>query len=353
MTGKLLLWIGESHNPVKRNRSSDLVMDSVINYYNSDKKKPSYEWGQLFLDNGAFTARMKDLSLHRDRVIEVQESIDPDRTIPLDYPFRAGETSQQMERLWAKTKDNIVYWQTSTNLQKRIVPTLHSWDKSSLVENIRWLQHNVDSDFLALGSIVGPDFQQSNGFFGDRQPSKELIDMLSLAISRVSELTDFKIHLMGFGSSPLMLHLGYYLGAQSTDSSGYRRKAAFGKIVLPAKGERHIGDDILTGRTFGSHAMSISDPRKQEDLELLNRCRCPTCTTNADLLWVDWKARAIHNEFVMKQEAIIAHALMSSGIDTYGTYLDNQVFAKSSLRYIWEYAKLRRKYMGISEVLFE
>jgi len=65
MNEKLLFWIGEQPSPVKKDRSSDLVMDSVINYYDSDRRKPAYHWGQLFLDNGAFTARMRGVSLDR------------------------------------------------------------------------------------------------------------------------------------------------------------------------------------------------------------------------------------------------------------------------------------------------
>jgi len=355
MNEKLLFWVGEQPSPVKKDRSSDLVMDSVINYYDSDLRKPSYQWGQLFLDNGAFTARMRGLSLDKERVIEVQESIDPDRTIPLDYPFTTGQTPRQMEKSWAKTKENVTYWQTSTRLRRKLVPALHAWNKKSLASNIRWLQRNADSDFLALGSIVGPSFGKFRGFFGDRQPSTELIDMLSLAISSISKLSDFKVHLMGFGSSPLTLHLGYYLGARSTDSAGYRRKAAFGKIVLPGKGERHVGDDSMTGRDFGKNAMSIREdnPRREEDLEMLNRCACPICSTNADVLWVDWRARAIHNEFVMKEEANIAHRFLSLGRSTYEKFLDQVVFSRSSLKYLWEYAKLRRNYLRISDAMLE
>lgn len=353
MNEKLLLWIGEQPSPVKKDRSSDLVMDSVINYYDSDQR-PRYEWGQLFLDNGAFTARMRGISLKRDKVIEVQESIGPDRTIPLDYPFRTGETCRQMVKSWNKTRDNIVYWQTSSRLRKKLVSTLHAWDKSSLDRNIRWLQRNADSDYVALGSIVGPGFQKSDGYFGDRQPSKELVDMLALAISSIAKLTDFKVHLMGFGSSPLMLHLGYYLGARSTDSAGYRRKAAFGKIILPGKGERHVGDDSLRGRDFGGHTMSLceGDPRREEDLVLLSRCGCPVCTTNPDALWVHWKARAIHNEFVMKQEASVAQYFSNLSESTYEMYLDRVVFPRSSMQYLWEYAKLRKNYYRISDLLF-
>lgn len=339
-----LLWIGEGRRPIKIDRSSDLVMDSVINYYKSEKPKLPYKVGKLFLDNGAFTASMKGIALNIERVIFVQESMKPHQTIPLDYPFRPDMSISQMMKLWEDTKQNILYWQESTNLNGKLVPAIHAWDKKSLINNVDWLQKHGDAKFLALGSLVNPKFTNSTGFFGDRQPNRELIDMLSFAISTIQKNSDFMVHLMGFGSSPLMLHLGYYMGINSTDTAGYRRKAAYGKILLPGTGERYAG---VTSSDFGVVSLS------EKDLVLLEKCTCPICRTNKYQLWSHWKARAIHNEHVMKQELKRAQMFMASGIETYEKYLDNVVFLKSSLRYLWEYAKLRRKYYRISEVLFE
>jgi len=349
MSSNPLLWIGETRRPIKKDRSSDLVMDSVINYYKSEKPRLGYEVGELFLDNGAFSASMMGMELETERVVFVQEALDPDRTIPVDYPFRAGMSISEMRKLWGKTADNILYWQNSTNLNGRLVPALHAWDKKSLIDNIMWLQKNANADYIALGSVVNPEFSSYDGFFGDRQPRKELIDMICFAISCLEKMSDFKVHLMGFGSSPLMLHLGYYLGVRSTDSSGYRRKAAYGKIILPGTGERHLG---ISSADFGTHAIDEAN-LCSHDLALLEKCTCPICVINKYQLWADWKARAIHNEYVMKQEAKKAGRFLALGTDTYEKYLDNTVFSRSSLKYLWEYAKLRRKYYRISEVLFE
>lgn len=342
-----ILWIGEQNRPMKFDRKSDFVMDSVINYYRNLEPKLPYEAGRLFLDNGAFTARQNNIELDINRVINLQETFMPDLTIPLDYPFSPGHSESKMEKLWNKTAENITYWQNSTNLSGRLVPTLHAWNRTSLIDNIKWLQKNGDAELIALGSIVNPTFKEFKGFFGDRQPTRELIDMFSLAIDSVLDNSDFKIHLMGWGSSPLMLHLGYYLGMNSLDTMGYRRKAAYGKIILPGTGERHLGDTI-TG--FGGRRIDgQGDPK---DIELLNKCKCPICRVNKYELWADWQARAVHNEWVMKQEANLAEHLLHKGIDEYEKYLDSQVFPNSSLKYIWDYVKNRRKYNRISELLF-
>jgi len=346
-----LLWIGEQRRPIKKDRSSDLVMDSVFNYYKSEEPRLSYKVGRLFLDNGAFTANMTGIELDIEKVIFVQETFKPDLTIPLDYPFRPGMSVSQMMKFWKRTTKNILYWQTSTNLNGKLVPALHTWDKKTLIENVEWLQKSADAEYVALGSIVNPQFTEYTGFFGDRQPRKELLDMICLALSCVEKKSDFKVHLMGFGSSPLMLHMGYYLGVKSTDSTGYRRKAAYGKIILPGTGERYVGE---TSTEFGvSASLQDGNPIRSRDLALLENCTCPVCMVNKYQLWADWRARAIHNEYVMKQEAKKAERFLALGIEVYEKYLDNVVFSHSSLKYLWEYAKLRRKYYRISEVLFD
>lgn len=335
-----MLWIGESKIPVKIDRKADLVMDSTINYYSSPSPHLRYHAGKLFLDCGAFTARQQGIELERNRVVEIQELFMPDKAVPLDHPFVPGMSVSIMAKFWEKTKQNVIFWQTSTKLQNRLVPVLHAWSKKSLVSNLVWLQREADTDMVMLGSLVSSDF---SGFFGDRQPKKDLIDMISLGVEAVRRYTDFKVHITGFGSSPLSLHLAYYLGADSTDSAGYRRKAAYGKIILPGTGERYVSN----------RSPNFGNSRIKNSLELmwLKKCRCPICSANPELLLEDWKARAIHNEYVIKQECQMAHDLLKIAEDAYEAYLD-QIYARSGLSYLWEYAKLRKRYVRISQALF-
>ncbi|OLB71082.1 hypothetical protein AUI06_04945 [archaeon 13_2_20CM_2_52_21] len=279
---------------MRSDRQSDYVMDSCISYYDDETPSLQYNPGELFLDNGAFSASMSGVELDADRIIAVQEALMPTFTIPLDYPFgRHTFSIPQMQRRWNQTRTNILYWQSSTRLGGRLVPTLHAWSKRSLVDNVDWLSRNADADTIALGSLIdGTGFtMDSRGYFGDRQPKEHTIDMVSNAIEAIHESTDFNVHLMGFGSSPMMLHLAYFLGANSTDSSGHRRKAAYGKIVLQSTGERYLGGDP---GVFGK-GMELTSKRKSDVMEL-ETCSCDICLTNKDLLWQGWKARALHNE---------------------------------------------------------
>jgi len=343
MSQSRLLWIGESKIPIRTNRQTDLVMDSVINYYDSPSPRILYYAGKLFLDCGAFTARQQGIELQRDKVVRIQELFMPDKAVPLDHPFSPGMSANVMSKLWDKTKENIIFWQSSTRLRGRIVPVLHAWSKRSLISNLLWLQKKADTDMIMLGSLVDPNFTNFSGFFGDRQPRKELIDMISFGIEAVRRYTNFKVHVTGLGSSPLSLHLAYYLGADSTDSAGYRRKAAYGKIILPGTGERYISNK---SPKFGNITIKNS-----LELMWLKKCKCPVCSTDPRRLVEDWKARAIHNEYVIKQEWKMARALLKIGMDAYEAYLD-KIFEKSGLKYLWEYAKLRKKYVRISNILF-
>lgn len=332
-----ILWIGEvSKRPLRADRSRDFVLDSVIHHYRSGKPKLVYKCGSLFLDSGAFTAAMRDIVLDRERVLYIQERLWPDLAVPLDYPLKPSMMVDEMRNAWKKTAENILYWQNNSSLTGRTVPTLHSWDKRSLVDNINWIAKHADAEYLAIGVVVNPDFSGYSGFFKDRQPRIDMIRMLSRVVSHVREKTDFKIHAMGLGSSPLMLHLAYYLGVESIDTVGYRRKAAFGKIILPGIGERYVGN---RQGEFGRRRLS------KRERELLVQCSCEVCSTDVSRLWSDWRARALHNEHVMKLEAKKALELLNQGLDTYERYLE-RVFAKSKygLDYLWRYARLLRRY---------
>jgi hypothetical protein len=53
----------------------------------------------------------------------------------------------------------------------------------------------------------------------------------------------------------------------------------------------------------------------------------------------------------MKNERKLAEKLIKDGQEAYEKHL-NSIYKASSLNYLWEYAKLKKKYNGISSVLF-
>lgn len=328
-----ILWIGEKKLG-KFVNSFDNVMDSLYFYLKDSQLKIRYPFNKLFLDNGAYSATRKGLELNPEKVKDIQEGINPDLTIPLDYPFVSGMPKSLMKKRWDKTRNNYIEWLETTSLQGRLVPIVHAWSVRSLISNVKWLQKYADSEILAIGSIVCFGYDRYKGYFQDRQPRKELIDMIITAVEVIRKFSDFKIHMSGFGSSPLMLHLGYFCGINSTDTTGYRRKAAYGKIILPGTGDRHVG---RKDATWGKRSL------KKRELELLQKCRCPICKKDQSVLWVSWEARAIHNKYVLQYEEKRARNFLDRGKDVYEAFL-NDMFAKTGISYLWKYAKTRMNY---------
>ena len=331
------LWFGDHpHNFLPDGKfisSHDHALDSLANYYGSEKPKIPYRYSRLFLDNGAFGATRRKLDLDPDAIKGMQEYIDPDYTIPLDYPITPGMSIPVMQRRWEKTKRNTLDL-IETSTLKEIVPALHAWSRTTLENHLRWVVKHADSDFIAIGSVVNRDFVADRSYFGDRNPTRHTIDMLVATVETVRQHTDFSVHFMGFGSSPLMMHLGFYCGINSMDTTGYRRGAAYGKIILPGTAWRVIG---RKRRSFGDIHMSA------EERIALAECRCPVCRKDEKLLEHDWKARAIHNRYVLRIEETNARRLLAEGFETYERYVDQMFHStrRSWLTSLWEYAERR------------
>jgi queuine/archaeosine tRNA-ribosyltransferase len=338
----LKFWAGETNKPVLEEHTS--VMDSAINYLGWSNPSTPYKYRELFLDSGAFTlgkkrafgqtgeVEQRKINLIKEKIKQTQEKMGPDKAIPLDFPFQPGMDLVSMKKYWSLTTLNFLEWQETTSL-KEIVPVLHAWSADSLAKNVKWLSKYADSEMIAIGTIVTTNFKDYTGFFGDRQPSIKNLALLIGAIQSIRSNTDFKIHLTGFGSSPLTLHLAFYIGSESVDSAGYRRKAAYGKILLPGTGEKYVGRGDAK---FGVSQLTSNDKM------LLKNCLCPICRVDQSLLYKDWKARAIHNKYVLESEAKKAKKLLNYDFLAYEHYLE-QIYRNSSTNFIsyWKFVKNR------------
>jgi len=339
MTKLVELWVGDHpSNPIPDGQflsRHSKVLDSIANYYDDETPSIPYRYESLFLDNGAFGATRRGIDLDPEKVKDLQEYFDPDRTIPLDYPFLPGMSKREMVKRWKRTQANTLDLYQTTRL-KEIIPALHAWSVRSLDENLKWLAKNADSDYVAIGSVVSKQFGVIRPFFGDRFPNRALVDMIIESVQRIHSLTGFSTHLMGFGSSPLTLHLGFFCGVNSTDTTGYRRGAAYGKIVIQGTGWRSIGKKV---RSFGVPAPS------QLEFEKLSKCGCPVCRKNQLYLFSNWKARAVHNKYVLQLEENRACRLIERDFSAYEKYVD-QIFSGCRAPWfihLWEYARSRVK----------
>ncbi len=338
-------WAGEEGYNYIRGVEHRKVMDSVYNYINKEDPQIKYNYNKLFLDNGAFSflKNSKDkneLNVNLEKIINIQENFEPSYTVPFDYPLDPDMSSHKMEQNWQKTVENIEYWSDCTNL--KLIPALHGWNKSSLKKNLSLLQKK-SFKYIALGStfILKSGFK---GYFGDRQPSKNVYEAF-LFIAAIAKHMNIDIHIFGIGSSPLTYHIAAYCEIKSSDSSGYRRKAAYGKIILPQTGERYAGNGTATFGVNLNKALKFKNLFSKQEKEKLANCECPVCIKISKHpyrrwkhLCSDWNLRAIHNKWVMEQEEIISKNLKSQGYDAYEKFID-KMMEKSQLKSLWNFVK--------------
>lgn len=141
-----------------------------------------------------------------------------------------------------------------------------------------------------------------------------------------------KIHVFGVGSA-LTMHLMFYVGASSVDSSGWRTKAAFGAIQLPG-----IGDRYITRRKRHKTYRNIS----KDEEEILAHCQCPVCKEGGlEKLRTSFKSRALHNSWVFQKEVETARDLVKK--KKYECYV-SEILSESSLASAFNLASKMRDF---------
>lgn len=361
-------WAGELNKSCIKEIKHTKVMDSAVNFIPKamsvdlkDFVVPDvrYHYEQMFLDNGAFSLlKSSDRSNSNKKikrferfVLKTQQSIKPKFTVPFDYPFIPGMSVNKMTKEWKKTRSNIEVWESECAHVENLVPALHAWNMNSLKENIRWI-YRQDYDKMAVGSTITLDVDLK-GFFGDRQPTKNLFESFMI-INRIADEYGIKVHVFGLGSSPMMYHLANYCGIDSSDSAGYRRKAAYGKIILPQTSERYAGNGTARFGVNRKKGLGFSNIFSEEEKDKLKHCGCPACSqvgTHSYNRWLhlksDWKLRAIHNKWVMDQEVKIAERFNEGPRGEYVKFLDKNCARSRTFNYLWRYIKKREKKLKI------
>lgn len=73
------------------------------------------------------------------------------------------------------------------------------------------------------------------------------------------------------------------------------------------------------------NSFGVPGPSKSE-FEKLSKCGCPVRGKDQRLLYSNWKARAVHNKYVLQLEESQARRLIEKGFDAYEEYVA-QVFS--------------------------
>jgi len=133
---------------------------------------------------------------------------------------------------------------------------------------------------------------------------------------------DKLLHVFGAGGSTIMPIL-FYLGVDSIDTTGWRVRAAYGKIQLQGTG------DLSVHGTQAWRSRSIYEDKVA--CRLLEKCCCPACTKirngHLDIGYYEtqsfhsFRLRALHNAYTYLQQAKQFRARIKEGADI-GKYVE-------------------------------
>jgi tRNA-guanine family transglycosylase len=298
---------------LRKNRSNIIMKEGIHNYLNFK--------GHIMMDSGGFLFMKKSvLEMHPKTILELYERSKPDFGVILDYPLQPNLPANERKKRQRKTLENTKYMVTfQKGKNPTLIPVIHGQSLQTISWFINQLNEIGDFKIYGIGSLV-PSVFNTKGAGG----IYNVVKIVSFVRKR---LQDKKLHVFGVGST-LTMHLMFYIGVDSVDSSGWRTKAAYGAIQLPGTADRYI-----TKRKKHKDYPKLS----KEEKRMLDNCSCPACKRySADSLMQSFQLRALHNAWVFQREVELARKLIEE--NTYDKHVE-RILQKTLFRQVFLYAK--------------
>jgi len=189
----------------------------------------AYE-GELWLDSGGYQILKRGLPVDVDKIAEIYRRVDAQLYFSLDIPPSLGDPPEEAGKKFEKSYRNWLRLRRAVG--DAVVPVLHIYRVPALFE--KYLALYRDAPALAVGAAVPYVLITRGAPRGSRELAIRLI---------TTARREFKgpLHVLGMGS-PAVTPILKAIGVDSTDSATWRLKAAYGKVLLPGGGERHVTD---------------------------------------------------------------------------------------------------------------
>jgi tRNA-guanine family transglycosylase len=267
--------------------------------------------GLITIDSGGFLfMSKKTIDITPKIILELYEKSKPNFGVILDHPLNPSLPNEINKKRLSKTLQNTKKMlQSKQSSNPELMPVIHGYDTKTIKDYVKKLNKIGDFNIYGIGSLV-PSVFNTKGASGIYNAVK--------IVSYIRKLLPTKtIHVFGIGSTVTM-HIMFYAGADSIDSSSWRSKAAFGAIQLPGLGDRYI-----TPRKRHKTYPQL----KNDELKLLEECKCPICKKNGvEGLKRSFTLRALHNAWIYQREIEKTRKLMRNG--DYEDYV-KQVISKT------------------------
>ncbi|MEM4789397.1 MAG: hypothetical protein QXV06_06360 [Ignisphaera sp.] len=260
--------------------------------------KPAVD--RVWVDSGGYQIMVKGLNIDLNVVAKRYQIMDGDIFISLDVP---------PQELCTSSKDLVI--QNIRNFEtlyekvenKKIIPVVHCYNSELLMYSID-IYKSYGIEIIAYGGAVPPSMARMG-------KGSRTIPLLALAIVR--KAFNGWIHALGIGGASAIYKALSILKVNSMDSTSWRTKAAYGKVMIPGLGERYVGNKHAR---FGRKDLSEDDYILLE--ESLRKSGFPYVDNLRNLL-TSFRGRAIINAWVMK-------------------YFINVVYGNNGFRWLSDYA---------------
>jgi len=280
--------------------------------FNSIKNKGVHVFmnfhGLITMDSGGFLFMEKDIiDVDAENILNIYEETKPNFGVILDHPLVPGLPYEELKRRMMKTLENtkrMINSKLTSNPE--LIPVIHGYNTKQVKFFLNKLNKIREFNIYGIGSLV-PSVFNTKG-------AGSIYNVIEIITYVKSQLVDKIVHVFGVGSS-LTMHLMFYAGADSIDSSSWRVKAAFGAIQLPEVGDRYISP---------RKRHKIYPELKKDELKLVEECKCPACQKEGfERLKNSFSLRAIHNAWVYQTEIEKARKLMKN--NEYDQYVKNLI----------------------------
>lgn len=261
--------------------------------------------GPIMMDSGGFFFMKKnEIDITPKDIISFYEKTKPNFGVVLDHPLFPDLTKNQILKRQLETLAN-----TKTMLKHKktrnphIVPVIHGYDEKQIEWFVKKLKKIKNFQFYSIGSLV-PSLYNVKDVGG-------LLNVVKIVNQVKSLLPRSKIHVLGTGSA-LTMHLMFYAGADSLDTSAWRTKAAYGAIQMVGTGDRWISKNVRSKKYT---------QLSREEKKILEDCKCTSCKSEGIIgLREKFDNRAIHNAWIYQKEVSKARKMIHQ--NSYDKYVE-------------------------------
>ena len=214
--------------------------------------------------------------------------------VSLDYPPLPsdGESLRKVKIENSIKNYRYLVRKVFNNGEGKLVPVVHLTTSKDLL--LKQIENYSDAEIVGVGGLVPYILSR-----GPRDSRLVALTFIYLVKRLAKEIIGHdRVHVFGLGA-PSVIPFLRVLGVYSTDSMTWRVKAAYGKIILPGCGERHVTDRVVN---FGRRKLSSDEFERL--LKLLDEFnRVSREKIGFDDLRRDFTKRAIFNFWVLNMYA--------------------------------------------------